>query len=504
MYDSTGCPKKETVRARLLLEEALLKYQSRFGKDIELYFRSYRVFGQYRFVVRLRAASFDPFSLEENPMAFMLETIMSSLETSVPTWKYKNLENEIVFTVRKKAKVDTLTRILIFVAASLICALIARNVFPKDSLTAFADNYISPLSDAYAGLFCVMAVLMTFFAIVMSIVHIGDMAAVGALGGRIMRRFFSISGIAVIALTLPILPLFNLSGSGSLNVAAKSIYDILIGFVPSNFVSPFLNFNSVHIMIVGVMFGFSLLAMGQKGSTLTQVFDEANLVAVHTNNFLNKFIFLYVAMKVFVIVSAGDFSKLSGTGKMVGMILGAEILLLLAYTLRTCVKTKMPLGKYIKTVMPATLIALSSANLGASFSTMFDSMFNSGVDGDTISFSANLGSIFFQPACTTAFVFSALFIASSYGVELSVVWVIMAILLSVILVGSMPNVPGASVSVVTLLFAQLGIPAEGLSLMIAVYAILQFPTVATDTWCLQSEILCINHRRVKQKVPSEK
>lgn len=504
MYESVGCTKKEVLRAKLLLEESLLKYQSRFGEETELYFRSYRILSQCRFSIRLRTPSFDPFTPEENPMAFMLETIMSGFETQAPTWKYKNLENEILFSVRKKAKIGSLSRILIFVALALILGIGARLLFSQDKLFEFVGDYVTPLSDAYAGLFCIMAVLMTFFSIVLSIVHIGDMASVGALGGQIMRQFFSISGIVVIVITLPILPFFNLNGVGSFNVAAKSLYDILIGFIPTNLVSSFLDFNTVHIMIVGAMFGFSLLVMGQKGSSLTKLFSECDMAAVISNNFLNRFIFLYVAMKVFAIVSTGDFSRLSGAGKMAVAILGAEVVLLIFYTARTCIKTKIPLGKFVKSAMPATLIALSSANLGAAFRTMSDGIMSNGADADTVNLSANLGSIFFQPAGTTVFVFSSLFVASACNVEISVIWVIMSIILSIILIGATPNVPGASLSVVSLLFAQLGIPVEGLSMVIAIYAILQFPTVAVDAWCLQGEILCIDHTRKKRRELREK
>ena len=62
----------------------------------------------------------------------------------------------------------------------------------------------------------------------------------------------------------------------------------------------------------------------------------------------------------------------------------------------------------------------------------------------------------------------------------------------------MPNIPGASVSALTLLYAQLGLPAKALSLMIAINAALQFVTVAVDTWCLQSECICIDRTRKKK------
>ncbi len=504
MYENAGSTKKETYRAKLLLEEALLKYRSKLGEDIEVYYRSYRIFGQFRFSIRIKAPSFDPFTLEENPMSFMLQSIMSSFENGMPTWKYRNLENEVVFTVRKKAVIGNLAKIFIAVAVALVAGILCRIFIPNDSLTAFVNDYVNPISNAYSGLFCVMAVILTFMAIVLSIVHIGDMASVGALGGRIMRRFFAVSGIAVIICTLPIIPFFEITNSGAHINAAKSIYDILVGFIPTNLVSPFLNFNSVHIMIVGAMFGLSLLAMGQKGTNLAEIFDECNLVAVYSNNFLNKFIFIYVALNVFAIVTVSDFVQLAGAGKMVIAIVIAEIVLLIYYTINACIRSKIPLKKYIKTMMPATLVCLSSANFGAAFNSVFDALFSVDVDADTANLSVNLGSVFFQPACTIVFVFSSLFMAAEYNVEISPVWIIMSILLSIILVGSMPNIPGASVSVITLLYAQLGIPNEALALMITINAILQFFTVAIDAWCLQSEIICIDSIRKKHKLARTK
>ena len=495
MYADVQSSKKEITRARLLMEELLLKYQSRFGEDIELTFRVYRVFGQYRFCVRLSAPAFDPFTLEENPMAFMLRSLLNDFEGNMPTWRYRNLENEIVFTARKKAAIGSLTKILLSALIALAAGAAARLTLPQDVLVSFAQGFVDPLADVYAGLFCVMAVLVSFFSICMSIVRIGDLEAVGALGGRAMRRYLLHSAAAVILLTLPVLPFFPLSGLGAFRVAAKSIYDILISFVPTNLVSPFLNFNSVHIMIIGAMFGFSLLTLGQKADNLVTVFSECNLVALVTNGYLNRFIFFYVALKTFTLTATQNFSQLASTGKIVAAILIAEAILVIFYTAFGCAKTGMRAPQFIRMLTPASLICLTSANLGAAFPTLFDSLFAYGMDGDGVNISANLGSIFFQPACTLTFILAPLFMADAYGIEISAAWLMMAILLAFVLVSAMPNVPGASVGVATLLFAQLGLPAEALSVMIALYAVLQFPTVAVDAWCLQSELFAMHGQK---------
>lgn len=502
VYAKAGCTKKECFRAKLLLEEALLKYQSRFGEDTEFYYRSYKIFGQLRFTIRIRTASFDPFTLEENPMAFMIQSVMSSFENGMPTWKYKNLENEIAFSIRKKAVLNSVTKLLIALVVAAIIAIIVKLLVPQEIIHVIVTDYLQPLTNAYAGLFCVMAVLLTLFAITMSIVHVGDMAAVGAIGGKIMKRFILVSAIAAVILTIPVLPFFKITGIGEISIAAKSVYDILIGFIPQNLVAPFLDFNSVHIMIIGAMFGFSLLAMGQQGENITKVFNECHLVAIYTNNFLNKFIFIYVAITLFNVITDSDFSQLAGAGKMLIFIIIAEILLAAFYAIYTCLKTKRNFKTYVHSIAPATIVCLTSANFGAVFSTVFDSMIEADVDSDIMNFSVNLGSVFFQPACTMVFIISSIFMADAYGVPITGVWLLTSVVLSIILVCSMPNIPGAAVAVITLLYTQLGIPAEGLALIIAINAILQFLTVGVDAWCLQSEILCLDysHKKKLQKI----
>jgi len=497
MYETNGASRRDALRARLFLEESLLKYQNKFGKEIEVYFRTYRVFAQTRLCIRLRCPSFDPFTLEDNPMAFMIKSITSAMVGAMPTWRFRNMENEIVFTLRKQTGRDNLTKLLAPLCLGLLLGLAALTFLPPEGLSRFVTDYLEPLSNAYAGLFCVMAVVMTLCGFTLSIVHTGDMASVGAMGGHVLRRFYSMTVLIILPLTAIILPFFDLNG-GTLTLAAKSIYDVLIGFIPTGFVAPFLDFNSFHILIIGLMFGFCLLALGQKGETLVRLFDECNMVAVMTNNFLNRFIGIYAGLRLFAIITTSEFSHMGGTGRMILAILGGELLIFVFYTAYACLKTKTPLRSYLRTMIPPFIVCLTSASLGTAYSSIAEADLALGVDEDTFNLSSNLGFVVFQPACTLMFVFSSLYMAQSYGVEISLVWVLLSVLLSVILIAAVPNIPGAAVSVFPLLFTQLGLPAEALTTMIAVNALLQFITTAVDGWCLQAEILCFYHDEKKR------
>lgn len=497
VYERAGQSRRDTLRARLLLEETLMKYRARFGDEAELSYREYQIFSQHRFAIRLRTPSFDPFTLEENPMAFMIESVMNSFEGSVPTWRYRNLENEIVFTVRSRAKLNSLVKIAIAAVTAIALGIAARLAFPAELVRSFVEAYLDPLANAYAGIFCVTATLLSFFAISLGIVRVGDLSAIGAASGRIFRRFYTMSALLVLLLTLPLLPLVRFGDSGNLSIAAKSVYDILISFVPSNIVAPFLNFNSVHLMLIGAMFGFALLSMGQKGDTAVKLFSELDLASVYINGFFNRFISVYVAMKLFGMITTSDGTMLAQAGRLAAMVLIGDALIFLFYLFYTCLRCHIPVRTYCSKMISSFIICLSSANLGAAFPTTVNAVSDLGFFDDVSYIAMNLGSVIFRPACTLLYVFSTLFLSQYYGMEISLVWLVTAILLSLLLVAAVPNAPGVSVAIITLLFSELGFPAEAVGMMIAINAPLQFVTVAVDTWCLAAEAVCISYRTRK-------
>lgn len=62
-------------------------------------------------------------------------------------------------------------------------------------------------------------------------------------------------------------------------------------------------------------------------------------------------------------------------------------------------------------------------------------------------------------------------------------------IISVILAIAAPPVPGATLTCYTILFMQLGIPAEAIAVVIALNVILEFAATAVDVFCLQTELV---------------
>ncbi len=272
----------------------------------------------------------------------------------------------------------------------------------------------------------------------------------------------------------------------------RTLFEILIGFVPTNILSPMLNFDSVQIIIVGVMFGASLLAMGQKGDNAVELLDTLNSVAVTCNAvYLNRFIPYYVALTVAGIIGARQLAVGPGFLRLTLDVLIGELLILAICVVAVYFSLRIPLRMFFRKMAPPFMIALSSASFGASFSENVNTLFALGIDPSYATLGYNVGGVIFRPGECVIFTASSLYMAYIFGIEVSWIWLATAFVLSLILSVATPPVPGGTAVSLAILFSQLGFPDEGLALIIPLSMALEFPTVAIDAFCAKSQVLLL-------------
>lgn len=486
---SNGADKKDALRVKLTIEEALLKYHDCFDEETEILYHESNVFRQLKIGVSIAGNSLNPFEIKKTPNDILMDSLLSNYSNSAPNYKYKNFVNQLDFSVYKARKMTMQKKILVALIVGTLVGLLSR-LLPNGIGEKIALDYAAPLSNAFAGLFCVMAVFLTFFAIALGIVHAGDLSTLNNIGKTMLGRFFKIMSVLVLITTLFLLPFAGLSGMSLSGLSMKSIYDIFIGFIPSNPIAPLVQFNTAQIIIIGAMFGFSMLILEGKTRTLENAFTEANIVAVTCNSFINSsLIHVYVGINLFTIFASNELSGLLKFIKIVGIILAAYLLLVLVYALIAGKKLKHDPISIAKTLMPAFLINLSSASYGASFQTSIETLFANGVDIDYAAMGHNIGGLLFKPAYAILLIIGTVMSSVMYGVEFSLGNLIMIIILSMVLAMSLPTIPGSAIAGFTLIFNQLSLPGEALAVVLTLNAILDFFTVAVNGFCLQSEIM---------------
>lgn len=485
--------RKDAMRLRFVLEETLLFYRDNCSEKAVASLRFMRSMGTYRISLKVRGDSWDPFSGKDADGTSVMGSLLASSDTLTRAWKYRNGSNMVTLNLMQRRKMSQMIAILIGVALGAGIGFAVNALAPQMS-QEIATRIVTPLTGAFTGLLCVMATVMCFGSIVLGIVHLGDISTFSTVGRKTIRSFLLVAFLLTLLNTAWIIPSMSFGNSSSVSIDFFDFFDILISFVPTNILSPILEFNSVHIIIVGMMFGIAMLHMGQKADHLTEVFDEVNLVAILSNSYLNRFIPAYVGLMVCSQILTGQLAVLSGFLRLFLMVVGAMLVTLAVYTAYVCIRLKVNVRTYVKKLMPSFMISLTSANVGAAFTTTIDTLIGPlGVEASFAPLAYNLGGILFRPGYCIVFTACSLFAAGMYGIEVTWSWLLATFLLSFILSVATPQVIGGTAVCFSILFSQLGIRAEALTVMISVNAVFEFLTVAVNNYCLQSQIVLLGN-----------
>ena len=482
---------KDALRLRFILEETMLKYRDAFSEKVVASLRFSRFFGTFRISLRVEGDSFDPFSEDDSSEKSVMGSLLAKSDSLNRAWRYRGGANLVTFTLAKKQRMSQIVTILLGIAIGVAAGALFTTVIPENA-PVIAERIITPITNAFTGLLCVMATLMCFGAIVLGIVRLGDISTFSRIGKRMIRVFLLVAFFLTLFNTAWMIPGMTFGMSSKVSLDFYDFFDILIDFVPNNILSPILEFNSVHIIIIGVMFGIAMLKMGQKSERLTEIFDEVNTVAILSNSSLNRFISVYVGLMVCRLIMSGQLAVLSGFWKLLLIVVAGEAITFIAYTVVVCIRLKVSVSCYLRKLLPSFMISLSSASVGAAFTTTIDTLIGPlGVDVDFAPLAYNLGGILFRPGYCIVFTACSLFAADLYGIEVTWAWLLAAFLLSFILSVATPPVLGGTTVCFSILFSQLGINAEALAMIISVNAIFEFLTVAVNNYCLQSQIVLL-------------
>ena len=485
--------RKDALRLKLILEETLLKYRDFCPEGSDASLRFSRAFGTFRVSLKVEGESMDPFTENDPSVTSVMGSLLANSDTLNRAWKYRSGANMVTFTLAKTRKMSQIVTILIGVLAGIAAGLLIRALMPNMA-EDIATRIITPITNAFVGFLCVMATVMCFAAIVLGIVRLGDISTFSTVGKKMIRSFLAVAFFLTLLNTICMVPGMRFGNQTNMSLNFFDFFDILISFVPNNILTPILEFNSVHIIIIGIMFGVAMLQMGQKADKLTEIFDEVNIVAILSNSYLNRFIPAYVGLMICGQLLTGSNTSLSGFLRLIFMVVIADFVILAAYTLIICLRLNVSVRTYIHKMLPSFIIGLSSASVGAVFMPSIDTLIGPlGVDSDFAPMSYNLGSILFRPGYCIVFTACSLFTAGMYGVEVTWSWILAAFLLSFILSVATPPVMGGTTVCFSILFSQLGLNSQALAMIISINAFFEFLTVAVNSFCLQSQIVLLGN-----------
>ncbi|HEV8362283.1 MAG TPA: dicarboxylate/amino acid:cation symporter [Gemmatimonadaceae bacterium] len=364
-----------------------------------------------------------------------------------------------------------------------------------------AADFIAPL-----GTLWVNAIRMTVFPLVVSLIITGvasatDVASVGKLGGRTLLVFILLL-VGTALVVMPFAPaLFSLLPNDAVRPplpagAAQAASEVaasgqsltfaqwLTSLIPSNPIAAAANGQIVPLIIFTLLFGLAITRTppAARGSLVGffQALGDAMLVLV-------RWIILLAPIGVFALVL--PIAARAGTA-----FVGAIGFYMVAYSVASLVVTallypvvvffaRIPLRRFARAALPAQLVALSTSSSLAALPALVEGAERELELPERVTgFVLPLAVSMFKIAGPVSWTVGALFIGWFYGVPLGVRELGTIAVASVFLGFAGPGIPrGAFISLAPL-FVAIGLPAEGIGILIAVDAIPDiFSTVLNTT-----------------------
>lgn len=473
--------RRETLRIRLAAEDVLNLWKNTPG-SADLCTVQYCIRpGQRSIRVSVAGPSVNPNTdCEESELGAAGNVILENLGLS-PTYRYLKGVNQVDFPVPGK-KANQLSWVALAGMIAIIFGLLTTRL-PWNTQRFLTEQLAVPTLKIFLGLLTGVAMPMIFLSICTGILGIGNVAALGRIGKKFLLRFlgltFVVSALSVAAVGW----LFPLSGEGGAKaVGFQAIFNLVLQMIPTNLVSPFLEGNALQLILLGMSIGVSLLILGERAGGLSDVIRQAEDMVSLLMRGINRLIPLFVFLTFYGLTVTSDASKLSGAVKILILVVVLCLLLALVFSVVVCVRCHVSMSTLLRKTLPAFLVAFTTASSAASFPLRLEICEKHlGIEGQAARFSVSLAQTLFKPTGCIIYSVSALCVAAAYDIPITPLWLVLLVLVSGILSIATPPVPGGTNMAYSALFLQLGIPPEGLVLILAAEPILDFLLTAVNS-----------------------
>ncbi|WP_019243543.1 MULTISPECIES: cation:dicarboxylate symporter family transporter [Bacillus] len=380
----------------------------------------------------------------------------------------------------KKIQLSLASQILI----GLIIGIIVGAIFYGNET---AQNYLQPLGDIFLHLIKMIVVPIIISSIIVAIAGVGDLKAVGKLGGKSILYFFVVT-LTAIAIGLISANIFQ-PGQGLnmdkleqtdiskyVNTAEtqedKSIMDMIVHIVPSNPFEAIATTDMLAIIFFSVMFGLGIAAVGEKGKTVYSFFYGTSHVMFYITNLVMKFAPIGVFGLIGVTISKFGLSSLIPLGKLIITVYGTMIFFVIVILGIIAKMVGYSIFRLIKVLKEELILAFSTASSESVLPRIMDKMEQEGCPKHIATFVIPTGYSFNLDGSTLYQALAALFIAQMYGIHLSIFEQITLMFVLMITSKGIAGVPGVSFVVLLATLGTVGIPVEGLAFIAGIDRIL--------------------------------
>jgi len=387
-------------------------------------------------------------------------------------------------------KINLTTRIFIGLLLGIAVGHFYRMYHPAEvDYKKFAEN-IQILSDIFLRLIKMIIAPLVFATLVVGVAKVGDFKSIGRIGIKTIL-YFQFATILALALGLILVNVFEPghvmklpvppeTATSGLASKVPTLKEFITHVIPKSVVEAMANNEILPLVIFSLFFGIAAASMGDYAKPLIHALDVVGHVMFKVTNYVMLFAPFGVFGAIASVVAMQGIGIISGYIYLIACFYIGLIFFALIILGGICVALKIPFFKLISHIKEPMLLAFSTASSESAFPKLVLALERYGCSNRIVSFVLPLGYSFNLDGSIMYMTFATVFIAQSYGIEMTTHEQIIMMLMLLVTSKGMAGVPRASLVVIAGMLGAFHIPEAGLLLLLGIDQVLDMGRSATN------------------------
>ncbi|MCP5056744.1 MAG: dicarboxylate/amino acid:cation symporter [bacterium] len=382
-------------------------------------------------------------------------------------------------------------RILVGMGAGLVVGL-ALNAFGLSDAGYASQFVVQGLLHVGGAVFLASLKLLVVPLVLVSLVcgtaALDDISRLGRLGGRTLLLYLFTTAVAI---TLAITGAILIQPGAGFDLptdvefqgrAAPSLADTLIQIFPTNPIHAMAEGNMLQIIVFAVLFGLAMTMAGEAGARMLRFFEDANAVVMRLVGLLMRIAPIGVFCLIAKVFAEQGFEAFQPLLKYFFVVLGVLLLHGLGvYPALLTVLGRLDPRMFFRKMRSPQVVAFSTASSGATLPvTLRTAERRLGVDNRVASFTVPLGATINMDGTAIMQGVATVFISQAYGIDIGPGGYLMVVVTATLASIGTAGVPGVGLVMLAMVLRQVGLPVEGIGLIIGIDRLLDMVRTAVN------------------------
>ena len=333
-----------------------------------------------------------------------------------------------------------------------------------------------------------LVVPLVFISLVCGTCSLSDPASLGRLGGKTIVFYMATTAIAISLAIFAAVVIHPGSGSlvmDNLEFSAKtapSLSQVFIDMVPTNPMKAMADGKMLQIIIFAVVFGLAISHLGERGKRIAALFDDLNEVIMKVVTLVMQLAPYGIFALITKLALTLDASAFGDVIMYFFVVLGALIVHgLVIYPTILKLFARLSPFVFLSKLRDAQLFAFSTASSNATLPVTIETAEHRlGVSNKVASFTLPLGATINMDGTAIMQGVATVFIAQVFAIDLTLTDYLTVILTATLASIGTAGVPGVGLIMLAMVLNQVGLPVEGIALIIGVDRLLDMVRTAVN------------------------